>query len=89
MNLTPHWVQIPVIHIYHLLIISPVIFKEKWGGNVFSVKQEMDFNMDMSVAHTVMVPVCLHDSHDISSESRLGVEINIPPYIAEWCRVLI
>ncbi len=30
--------------------------KEKLDGNVFSAKQEMDFNMDMSVAHTVVNP---------------------------------
>ncbi len=30
--------------------------KEKWGGNVFSGKQEMDFNMEMSVAHTGVYP---------------------------------
>ncbi len=37
-------------------MISPVRFKEKWGGNVFSAEQEMDFNMDMSEAHTVVNP---------------------------------
>ncbi len=36
---------------------SLVRFKGKQGGNVFSVEQEMDFNMDMSVAHTVVNPV--------------------------------
>ncbi len=32
------------------------VVKEKLDGNVFSVEQEMDLSMDMSVAHTVVNP---------------------------------
>ncbi len=60
---TLQWV---VSHIVYPLSMVPLIrFKEKRNGDVFSIEQEIDFNMDVSVAHTVMDPViALEQAYD-------------------------
>ena len=42
-------VLVAIIFVYPLSMVSLIRFKEKRNGNVFSIEQEMDFNMDLSV----------------------------------------